>query len=60
MNNQESAPANQDATDFNATSLETDVLSKASIGYGSLDDEALMVRYAAMRVVRIYLKHQAK
>ena len=50
----------QGAADLNAISLETDVLSKATEGYGSLDDEAIVIRYAATHVVRIYLRHQAK
>ena len=42
---------------LNAISLEAEVLAKASEGYGSLDEETLIIRYAAMRIARMYVGH---
>ena len=57
MSNKRSSPTTPDNKALNAISLETKVLAKSSEGYGSLDEEALVVRYAAMRIARIYVRH---
>ena len=48
----------QDMKAISAITLESEVLAKASEGYGSLDEETPGVRYAAMYVTRIYLQLQ--
>ena len=42
-----------------AKSWESEVLAKASRGYGSLDEEDLVIRYAAMRLGRIFFRNPA-
>ena len=48
----------QDIKVISAITLESEVLAKASEGYGSLDEETPGVRYAAMHVTRIYMQLQ--
>ena len=47
----------QDNKALKAISLESEVLAKASEGYGSLDEETPGVRYAAIRIARIYMRN---
>ena len=46
----------QNTTALKAISWESEVLAKASEGYGSLDQEPAALRYAAKHVVQIYLQ----
>ncbi len=39
-----------------AISWETEVISKACEGYGSLDEEPYVIRCAAIRIARIYMR----
>ena len=50
----------QDNKALKAISLETEVLAKASEGYGSLDEEALALRYAAIRIASILVRQQGR
>ena len=48
----------QDNKTLKAISLETEVLAKASEGYGSLDEEALALRYAASQDCDLQMSDQ--
>ena len=42
-----------------AISWESEVIAKASEGYGSLDQEPAALRYAALHIAGIYMRHKA-
>ena len=42
-----------------AISWESEVLTKASMGYGSLDEEDRVIRYAAMRIACVFARNTA-